>query len=377
MPVDHSQAPAAPAGPSLFRPYRIRGVEFANRIWVSPMCQYSCDDLSGEPHDWHLAHLGGFARGRAGLVFTEATGVSPVGRISPQDTGIYTDAQVAAWRRIVDFVHGQGAPIGMQLSHAGRKASAYRPWDGRRETVPAEQGGWTPLAPSALPHDGRSVPRELTTEEVQQVAADFVAAARRAMDAGFDVLEVHNAHGYLLHQFLSPLSNERTDAYGGSPENRARLLLEIVRGIRAEVGADVPLFVRFSATDHVEGGLTTDDVAVVAGWARDAGADLFDISSGGLVPATFHTGPGYQVPYAEEIAELAGVEVSAVGMITTAEQAEAIVSGGRVQAVMLARELIRDPHFPLRAAHELGHEIAWPPAYERGRWPQAPAGGPA
>lgn len=360
---------------ALFRPYRLRGVEFPNRIWVSPMCQYSCDDRSGEPHDWHLAHLGGFARGRAGLVLTEATGVSPEGRISAQDTGIYTDAQVAAWRRIVDFVHGQGVPIGMQLSHAGRKASAYRPWDGRRETVPADEGGWTPVAPSPIPHDGRVVPRELSTQEVRDVAADFVVAARRAREAGFDVLEVHNAHGYLLHQFLSPLSNERTDDYGGSPENRARLLLEIVAGIRAEVGPDVPLFVRFSATDHAEDGLTPEDVAAVAGWARDAGADLFDISSGGLVPATFHTGPGYQVPYAEEIAARTGAPVSAVGMITTPQQAEEIVSSGRVQAVMMARELIRDPHFPLRAAHELGQEIAWPPAYDRGRWPQEPAPG--
>lgn len=359
--------------PAIFTPYTVRSVTVRNRIWVSPMCEYSVDRHDGVPTDWHLVHLGAFARGGAGLVFTEATAVSAEARISPEDTGIYTAEQRDAWARIVSFIHSQGAAAGIQLGHAGRKASTWRPWAVKRGTVPESGGGWTPVAPSPVAFTGYVVPAALDRDGIEGVVRDFAAAARRSIDAGFDVIELHAAHGYLLHQFLSPLSNLRTDDYGGSLQNRARLLLEVISAVRAEVGDDVPLFVRFSATDWAEGGWDREQTAVVASWAKASGADLFDISSGGLVSGTsIPLAPGYQVPFADYVKHASSVEVSAVGLITEAKQAEDIVASGKADAVMLAREIMRDPHFPLRAAHELGHELDyWPSQYLRAKWPAA------
>lgn len=357
--------------PAIFTPYTVRSVTFRNRIWVAPMCEYSAEKRDGVPTDWHLVHLGAFARGGAGLVMTEATAISPEARISPEDTGIYTDEQRDAWVRIVSFIHSQGAVAGIQLGHAGRKASSWRPWAAEHGTVPPEAGGWQPLAPSAIAFTGYAAPSELDRAGIAGIVSDFVAAARRSIDAGFDLLELHAAHGYLVHQFLSPLSNLRTDEYGGSLENRARLLLEVVAAVRAEIGEGMPLFVRFSATDWTEGGFDREQTATVAGWAKDAGADFFDISTGGLVSGTdIPVGPGYQVPFADFVKHASAVEVSAVGLITEARQAEEIVASGKADAVMLARAIMRDPHFPLRAAHELGVELDyWPNQYLRAKWP--------
>lgn len=356
---------------ALFTPYSVRSVTMRNRLWVAPMCEYSVEKHDGVPTDWHLVHLGGFARGGAGLVITEATAVSAEGRISPEDTGIYSDEQRDAWARIVGFLHSQGAVAGIQLAHAGRKASTWRPWAPERGSVPEAGGGWPAVAPSAVAYTGYDVPLALDRAGIDGVVADFAAATRRSLDAGFDVLELHAAHGYLLHQFLSPLSNLRTDDYGGSLENRARLLLEVIAAVRAEAGDDAPLFVRFSATDWAEGGWDQEQTATVADWARDAGADFFDISTGGLVSGTkIPLAPGYQVPFADFVKHASSVEVSAVGLITEARQAEEIVSSGKADAVMLARAIMRDPHFPLRAAHELGVELDyWPAQYLRAKWP--------
>jgi 2,4-dienoyl-CoA reductase-like NADH-dependent reductase (Old Yellow Enzyme family) len=350
----------------LFTPVRLRGTTLRNRVWVAPMCQYSAVD--GVPNDWHLVHLGSFARGGVGLVLTEATAVSPEGRISPSDTGIWNDEQVAAWRRIVDFVHGQGATAGMQLAHAGRKASTRPPFEGRG-TVPAEEGGWTTVGPSAVAFPGIAEPRELTTGDIDQVVADFTEAALRALRAGFDVLEIHAAHGYLLHEFLSPLSNRRQDEYGGSFANRTRLLLRVVESVRAAVPDTTPLLVRISATDWVEGGWTGDDSVELARRLRDAGVDLVDVSTGGNAPADIPVGAGYQVPFARRIREEAGIPAGAVGLITEPKQAEEIVAEGHADVVLLARALLRDPHWALRAAHELGVPVGdgvdWPQQYLR------------
>ncbi len=356
---------------ALFTPYSVRSVTMRNRLWVAPMCEYSVEKHDGVPTDWHLVHLGGFARGGAGLVITEATAVSAEGRISPEDTGIYTDEQRDAWARIVGFLHSQGAVAGIQLAHAGRKASTWRPWAPERGSVPEAGGGWPAVAPSAVAFTGYDVPTALDRAGIDGIVADFAAATRRSLDAGFDVLELHAAHGYLLHQFLSPLSNLRIDDYGGSLENRARLLLEVIAAVRAEAGDDAPLFVRLSATDWAEGGWDQEQTATVADWARDAGADFFDISTGGLVSGTkIPLAPGYQVPFADFVKHQSSVEVSAVGLITEARQAEEIVSSGKADAVMLARAIMRDPHFPLRAAHELGVELDyWPAQYLRAKWP--------
>jgi 2,4-dienoyl-CoA reductase-like NADH-dependent reductase (Old Yellow Enzyme family) len=270
----------------------------------------------------------------------------------------------------VSFIHAQGAAAGVQLAHAGRKASSYPPFIEGTGTVPASEGGWQTVAPSAVPFDGYTVPTELDARGIAEVVADFTSGARRALDAGFDVLEIHAAHGYLLHQFLSPLSNLRSDVYGGSLENRARLLLEVVAAVRAEAGESVPLFVRFSATDWEDGGLDKEQIATVAGWAAAAGADFFDISTGGLVAgARIPVGPGYQVPFADFVKHESSVEVGAVGLITDARQAEEIVSSGKADALLLGRAIMRDPHFPLRAAHELGFELDyWPKQYLRAQW---------
>ncbi len=350
----------------LFTPIRLRGASIRNRVWVAPMCQYSAVD--GVPNDWHLVHLGSFARGGAGLVLTEATAVCPEGRISPQDTGIWNDEQRDAWRRIVDFVHGQGATAGMQLAHAGRKASTRPPFAGRG-AVPAGDGGWRTVGPSDVAFPGLPEPHALSAAEIDQVVADFVAAGQRALDAGFDVLEVHGAHGYLLHEFLSPLSNQRQDEYGGSLAGRSRLLLRVVEALRDAVPERTPLLVRISATDWVEDGWSADDSVALAAMLREAGVDLVDVSSGGNAPADIPVGPGYQVPFARRIREEAGIPTGAVGLITEPKQAEEVLADGAADAVLLARALLRDPHWALRAAHELGVPVGagveWPQQYLR------------
>jgi 2,4-dienoyl-CoA reductase-like NADH-dependent reductase (Old Yellow Enzyme family) len=352
----------------LFTPIRLRDLDIRNRVWVSPMCQYSAED--GLPNEWHLVHLGSFARGGAGLVFTEATAVLPEGRISPQDTGIWNDRQQAEWAPIVEFLHRQGAQAGIQLAHAGRKASTRRPWDGRGG-VPDDEGGWQPVAPSAEAFPGlREDPRELTPSDIAAVVEAFAAAAVRSLDAGFDVLEIHAAHGYLLHEFLSPLSNHRQDEYGGSFENRARLLLDVVDAVRGAVPASTPLVVRISGTDWTEGGWSIEDSVRLTGRLREHGVDLVDVSSGGNVAdAQIPVGPGYQVELARRVREEGGLPSGAVGMITEPKQAEEILASGAADVVLLARALLRDPHWALQAAHELGVAVGegvdWPEQYLR------------
>jgi 2,4-dienoyl-CoA reductase-like NADH-dependent reductase (Old Yellow Enzyme family) len=349
----------------LFTPLSLREVTFPNRAWVSPMCQYSSDQ--GRPTDWHLVHLGSLARGGAGLVFTEATAVAPEGRISPQDAGIWTDEQAADYARITAFIHSQGAMAGVQLAHAGRKASTYAPWRGHG-SVPEADGGWPAVGPSAVAFGRYATPDELAVEDIPGLLQAWAAAAHRAVTAGFDVIEVHAAHGYLLHEFLSPLSNLRTDAYGGDLAGRSRLLLEVVDAVRAAIPGRVPLFVRLSATDWMPGGLTVEETAEVAELLAPRGVDLIDVSSGGNHPdQQIAIGPGYQVPFARAIRERSGLPVAAVGLITEPGQAEKILAEESADAVLLARALLREPTWPQRAAFELGDEIAWPPQYERAR----------
>jgi 2,4-dienoyl-CoA reductase-like NADH-dependent reductase (Old Yellow Enzyme family) len=350
----------------LFSTFTLRGATFRNRVWVSPMCQYSATD--GLPDDWHLVHLGSFARGGAGLVLTEATAVTPEGRISPADTGLWNDAQQAAWSRIVDFVHGQGALAGTQLAHAGRKASTKPPWEGRGG-VSDQDGGWEPLAPSAVSFPGLREPRAMSVDDIEAVVAAFASSASRAMAAGFDTLEIHAAHGYLLHQFLSPLSNRRRDEYGGPFANRVRLLLEVVHAVRSVVPPETPLVVRISATDWADGGWDVDDSVRLAGLLAEAGVDLLDVSSGGNVLVDIPVGPGYQVQFARRIRKETGIATGAVGLITDPEQAEGIVADGSADVVLLARALLRNPHWALWAAHELGvavgEGVEWPQQYLR------------
>ena len=362
-------APVDPAVPALFRPITIRGLEIRNRVWVPPLCQYSVTELDGVPHDWHLVHLGSMAAGGAGLVLAEATAVSPEGRISDHDTGLWNDEQAEAWSRITRFIRSQGAASGIQLAHAGRKASVWQEHLRRPGSQPLEDGGWETVAPSAIAFDGLRVPSALDEAGIVAVIEDFRSAARRAVEAGFDVVEVHAAHGYLVHQFLSPLSNARDDRWGGSLENRARLLLELVRVVRAEIGERMPLFVRFSATDWAPGGWDEEQTSTVARWAAEAGADFFDISTGGLVrDVRIPVGPAYQAAHAEFVGGRAGVSVSAVGRITTAAQAEALVASGAADAVMFGKAMMRDAHFAMRAASELGAgSTMWPPQYLRAR----------
>jgi 2,4-dienoyl-CoA reductase-like NADH-dependent reductase (Old Yellow Enzyme family) len=349
----------------LFSPLTLRGTTFRNRVWVSPMCQYSSED--GRPTDWHLVHLGALAQGGAGLVMTEATAVVPEGRISPEDAGIWNGEQAADYARIVDFVRGQGAVPGIQLAHAGRKASTRAPWRGRGY-VPVEEGGWETVGPSSVGYADWPAPRELTADELRALPGLWADAARRALDAGFEVAEIHGAHGYLIHEFLSPLSNRRTDAWGGDLAGRSRLLLDVVDAVRAVWPDDQPLFVRLSATDWVEGGLEVDDVEVVAARLAERGVDLIDVSSGGNSPdQQITSGPGYQVPFATRIKEASGLPVGAVGLITEPRQAEKILADGEADAVFLARELLRNPHWPQLAAAELGDEVRWPEQYLRAR----------
>lgn len=328
------------------------------------MCEYASED--GFANDWHLVHLGSRAVGGAALVFTEATAVSAEGRISPQDLGIYQDAHVEMLQRIVRFVHSQGSAAGMQLAHAGRKGSTQRPWDGHSAVVP-EEGGWIPVAPTSEPFsDTYPVPRPLTPSEIAASVSAFRDAAIRADDAGFDVIELHGAHGYLIHEFLSPLTNTRTDQYGGSFDNRIRFCLEVVDAVREVWPERSPVWLRISATDWVPGGWDVPEAVELARRAGERGVDLIDCSSGGLVTNQKITiGPGYQVPFAERIRREAGIATGAVGLITTATQADDIIRNGQADCVLLAREMLRDPYFPLHAAQELGVKLPWPAQYLR------------
>jgi 2,4-dienoyl-CoA reductase-like NADH-dependent reductase (Old Yellow Enzyme family) len=348
----------------LFEPLTVGDVTLRNRIAVSPMCEYSAVD--GVPNDWHLVHLGSRAVGGAGLVFTEATAVSPEGRISLADTGLWNDAQRDAWSRIARFIASHGAVPGIQLAHAGRKASTDVPWRGGKPLT-GEQGAWTPLAPSAIAFDaGYPVPDALDPDGLGKVVADFVAATARAREAGFRVIELHAAHGYLFHEFLSPLSNQRDDHHGGSLANRARLLRQVVTAVRTQWPAPSPLFVRVSATDWTEGGWDIDECVELARWLKQDGVDLIDCSSGGNVPhARIPVAPGYQVPFAARIRREAGIATGAVGLITDAHQAESILSRGEADLILMARESLRDPYFPRRAAAELGVRIPVPEQYQR------------
>jgi 2,4-dienoyl-CoA reductase-like NADH-dependent reductase (Old Yellow Enzyme family) len=348
----------------LFQPLRQRGLELRNRIVVSPMCQYASTD--GLPDDWHLVHLGSRAVGGAAVVFTEASAVSPEGRISPQDAGIWNDAQADAWARVAGFIAAQGAIPAMQLAHAGRKGSTFAPWRGSGE-VPRAEGGWQTVAPSALAFDdGYPLPQALDADGIARVVADFRNAAVRAHAAGFRIVELHAAHGYLLHQFLSPLSNRRDDAYGGGFEGRTRLAREAIAAVRGAWPESLPLWLRISATDWVDGGWDVEQSVELARIAASLGVDLVDVSSGGLDPRQeIAVGPGYQVPFAARIRREAGVATGAVGLITAPAQAEAIVAGGEADVVLLAREFLRDPYFPRRAARELDAAIEAPPQYLR------------
>ncbi|WP_282692289.1 NADH:flavin oxidoreductase/NADH oxidase [Streptomyces sp. CC208A] len=352
---------------ALFEPCTLRSLTVPNRVWMAPMCQYSAEVSgpdAGVATDWHLAHYGSRATGGTGLILVEATAVSPEGRISPADLGLWNDAQTEGLRRIASLVKAQGAVAGIQIAHAGRKASTQRPWLGRGP-APAEEG-WQPVGPSPVPFDeGYPVPTELTEDGIREIVGKFAAAAHRALDAGFEVVEVHGAHGYLIGEFLSPHSNHRTDAYGGSFENRTRLALEVVDAVRAVWPEHLPVFFRVSATDWLEAaGWTPDETVRFAGLLREHGVDLLDVSSGGNGgPARIPVGPGYQVPFAARVKAETGLPVAAVGLITEPEQAEKILANGEADAVLLGRELLRDASWARRAARELNASTFAPPQY--------------
>jgi 2,4-dienoyl-CoA reductase-like NADH-dependent reductase (Old Yellow Enzyme family) len=356
----------------LMDPYTLRGVTMRNRLVVSPMCEYSSED--GFANDWHLVHLGSRAVGGAGLVLTEAAAVTATGRITANDLGIYRDEHVDKVRQIVSFVHAQGAVAGIQLAHAGRKASSARPWDGGK-LVPVERGGWTPVAPSPIAFASTDpLPHALAANEIAEIVLGFVRATERAIAAGFRVIEVHAAHGYLVHEFLSPLANHRTDTYGGSFANRTRFARELAVAVRHAMPDDMPLFFRISATDWAEDGWNIEESVRLSADLRELGVDLIDVSSGGAVEhQKIAIGPGYQVPFAERIRADARIATGAVGLITEPEQADAIVASGQADLVLLARELLRDPYFPLRAAAALGAEGSWPVQYERAAVRRTPA----
>lgn len=350
----------------LFSPFTLQSVTFRNRIFVSPMCQYSSRE--GLPTDWHLVHLGSRAVGGAGLVMVEATAVSPEGRISPGDSGIWSDAHAEAFRPLTRFIRDQGAVAGIQLAHAGRKGSCTLPWLGGGP-LGAESCGWQPLAPSALPFDaGHPVPAAMTQDGMDEVEAAFRAAARRARAAGFQMVELHMAHGYLLHEFLSPLVNQRTDEYGGSLENRLRFPLRVAWAVRDEWPAELPLFVRISATDWVDGGWDIEQSLVLSRHLKEIGVDLIDCSSGFAVPdEPVPFAPGFQVPFAARIRAEAGIATGAVGVITEPTQAEQIVATGQADAVLLGRQMLRDPYWPLHAATALHVDVPWPNQYVRAK----------
>lgn len=353
----------------LFSPLSIKNVTFRNRIVVSPMCQYSSEE--GFASDWHLVHLGSRAVGGAGLIITEASAISPEGRISADDLGIWSNDHIPMLSRITGFLHEHGAIAAIQLAHAGRKASTQSPWKGNKQVTEAN-GGWKTLGPSAIPfHEGDDAPFALTDDGIAKVKADFKAAAQRALAAGFKVIEIHAAHGYLLHQFLSPLSNQRTDQYGGSFENRTRLLLEVIAEVQKEWPDENPLFVRLSATDWAEGGWTAEESVILAGILQTLGVDLIDCSSGGLAAhQQIPLFPGYQVEFAEAIKQQTGILTAAVGLITEAVQAEEILKDEKADLVFFARQSLRDPYFPLHAATELGDDVKWPVQYDRAAKPR-------
>ncbi|MFD5588659.1 NADH:flavin oxidoreductase/NADH oxidase [Streptomyces sp. NPDC127063] len=355
---------------ALFEPYTLREVTIPNRVWMPPMCQYSAapeGPEAGVPHDWHFAHYAARAAGGTGLIIVEATAVSPEGRISPYDLGLWNDTQVEAFRRITRFLAGQGTVPAIQLGHGGRKASTDQPWKGGAP-VGADAHGWQPLAPSAVAFDERHpVPTELTVDQIQAIVGQFADAARRALDAGFEIVEIHGAHGYLINEFLSPHSNHRTDAYGGSYENRTRFALEVVDAVRAVWPQDKPLFFRISATDWLEqGGWSEDDTVRFARELHDHGVDLLDVSTGGNVAgARIPVGPNYQVPFAARVKAETPMPVAAVGLITEPEQAAKILANGEADAVLLGRELLRNPSWARLAARELGGEVHVPDQYHR------------
>jgi len=342
----------------------IRGLTLPHRLWVSPMCQYSA--LEGVVQYWHQVHLGALALGRPGLIIAEATSVVPEGRISPDDSGLWNDEQVQAWRPIIDFSHSQGTPMAIQLAHAGRKASTSSPLKSDGSGVGVEQGGWETEAPSALAYGKLPRPHELSPTRIDTIVESFAAATRRAVSAGFDAIEVHAAHGYLLHEFLSPLSNLRDDAYGGSFEGRARIVLEIVERVRSAMPESMPLFVRISATDWVEGGWDLEQSITLSHELAQRGVDLIDVSSGGLSPEqAIKLGPGYQMPFAEAISQEVEVAVAAVGLITEALEAEQALQSGVANAILMGRQFLRDPRYAMRAATELGVSLEWPGQYLR------------
>lgn len=361
--------------PKLFQPFTLRDVTFRNRIWLSPMCQYSVVKEDGVPVEWHAVHLGARAAGGFGLIMAEAAAISADGRISPQDVGIWNDAQRDAWRPIVDFIHGQGATAGIQIAHAGRKASTYRGFPGEPTgNVPEAEGGWATVAPSPVPFEGHAQPKELTREQIAEIARAFAEAAKRADEAGFDVVEIHGAHGYLIHEFLSPLSNTRADEYGGDFAGRTKFLLDVVDAVRQVWPEGKALFVRLSGTDWTEGGWDVGQTAGLSAVLAEHGVDLVDVSSGGNVLADIPVGPNYQVPLAAQVKEQSGLPVTAVGLITEPEQAEAILERGEADAVFLARAALREPAWPLRAAAALGvawREAPYPAQYVRGKWDDA------
>lgn len=350
---------------TLFSTLTIRNVTLKNRIVMSPMCQYSSKD--GFANDWHLTHLGTRAVGGAGLIIAEATAVAPEGRITPGDLGLWSDEHIEGLKRITDFIHGQGSVAGIQIAHAGRKASCALPREGGKQ-LDLNSGGWITVAPSAIPFSpGERAPEMLGKEFIMQLISDFSAAAKRALKAGFDVIEIHSAHGYLLQEFLSPLSNHRTDEYGGSFENRTRFLLQVTEAVRSVWPEENPLFVRISSTDWTEGGWTLEESVGLAYLLKNTGADLIDCSSGGNVHnAKIPAAPGYQVPFAGAIRK-PGIMTGAVGLITTAEQSEAILKEEKADLILMGRELLRNPYFPLQAAKELGEKVQWPGQYIRAR----------
>ncbi|MFL9829987.1 NADH:flavin oxidoreductase/NADH oxidase [Flavobacterium sp. ST-87] len=351
----------------LFSPISIKQINFKNRIAISPMCQYS--SIDGFANDWHLVHLGSRASGGAGLIIQEATAVAPEGRISPEDLGIWKDGHIEKLKTITAFIKSQNAVPGIQLAHAGRKASVSSPWNGNKKLTAAD-GGWQTVAPSAIPyHDTEPfLPEALDRNGIQKLISDFKTATRRAVQAGYEVLEIHAAHGYLNHQFLSPLSNERTDEYGGSFENRIRFTMEVLEAVQTEWPADLPLFVRISATDWAEGGWNIEESIQLSKILKEKGVDLIDVSSGGLVShQKIPVEPGYQVPFAEKIKTETGILTAAVGLITEAHQAEEIIVSGKADLVLFARESLRDPNLALHFAKALETEVPWPVQYERAK----------
>jgi 2,4-dienoyl-CoA reductase-like NADH-dependent reductase (Old Yellow Enzyme family) len=350
----------------LFSPLEIRGVEFKNRIFVSPMCQYSSKD--GFPNDWHLVHLGSRAVGGAGLVIAEANAVSHEGRITPDDNGIWNDEQAEALKKITSFIKEQNCIPGIQLAHAGRKASTYSPGRGDGE-IPVDKGGWLPFAPSAIKYsENYPMPKELSKDEIQAIISQFKNAAERSIAAGFQVIEIHMAHGYLIHEFLSPISNQRKDEYGGSLENRCRFAVQVAETIRETIPESIPLFARISSTDWIDGGWDIEQSVQLAEVLMNEGVDLIDCSSGGNVHnVKIPAGPGYQVPFAERIKNETGILTAAVGFITQPEQAEEIIASKKADAVLLAREFLRDPYWPLHAAKKLNVNVEWPKQYLRAK----------